>query len=195
MLDELTLIEGDSKSFDTTLKAMMDKPLKHFEKELAAIRTGRASTALIENIRVECYGQFMPLKDLATISAPDARLLTVQPWDKTAIADIEKAITQSDLGLTPANDGNIIRLQLPQMSSSRREELVKLLGKKTEECRVNIRNVRKDFHNFVRDAEKKKTISEDFSKRLSDLLQKVTDQFITTTETLSEKKANELRQV
>ena len=194
-MEELTFQEGDSKSFETLLKSHMDKPVKHFEKDLAAIRTGRASTALIEGLRVECYGQFMPLKELATISAPDARLLIIQPWDKSSIPDIEKAITQSDLGMTPANDGGLIRLQLPQMSSARREELVKILGKKTEECKVNIRNVRKDFHNAVRDAEKKRTLSEDFGKRLSDLLQKITDQFIEKTDQMSDKKAAELRQV
>ena len=194
-MEDITFQEGDSKSFDTLLKSHMDKPLKHFEKELAAIRTGRASTALIEGLRVECYGQFMALKDIASIAAPDARLLTIQPWDKGSIADIEKAITQSDLGLTPANDGSIIRLQLPQMSSTRRDELVKILGKKTEECKINIRNVRKDFHNQVRDAEKKRVLSEDFGKRLSDLLQKTTDTFIEKTDQIYEKKAAELRQV
>lgn len=194
-MEEIIFQEGDSKSFETLVKSHMEKPLKHFEKELAAIRTGRASTSLVEGLRVECYGQFMPLKDLATIAAPDARLITIQPWDKSAIADIEKAITQSDLGLTPANDGAIIRLQLPQMSSSRRDELVKLLGKKTEECKVNIRNVRKDFHNAVRDAEKKKTVSEDFAKRLSDLLQKITDQNIEKVDQIESKKENELKQV
>jgi ribosome recycling factor len=194
-MEEIIFQEGDSKSFETLVKSHMEKPLKHFEKELAAIRTGRASTSLVEGLRVECYGQFMPLKDLATIAAPDARLITIQPWDKSAIADIEKAITQSDLGLTPANDGAIIRLQLPQMSSSRRDELVKLLGKKTEECKVNVRNVRKDFHNAVRDAEKKKTVSEDFAKRLSDLLQKITDQNIEKVDQIESKKENELKQV
>ena len=192
---EFTLIEGDNKGFETVVKSEMDKPMKHFEKELAAIRTGRASTSLLENIRVECYGQIMPLKELATMAAPDARLITVQPWDKSSINAIEAAIGSSDLGVTPANDGNIIRIQLPQMSAARRDEMVKTLGKKTEECRVQIRNVRKDFHNFVREAEKKKSVSEDFAKRINDLLQKITDQFIDKADQIHSKKESELRQV
>lgn len=186
-------MEGDSKSFELLLKAEMEKPLKHYERELASIRTGRAHTSLVEGIKVESYGQLMPLKDIATIAAPDARLITIQPWDKSTIPEIEKAISVSDLGLTPANDGNIIRLQLPMMSSARRDELVKVLGKKTEDCRVGIRNVRKDFHNEVRDAEKKRIVSEDFAKRLTDLLQKVTDQYIGKTDDLHTKKENELK--
>ena len=193
--EEFTLIEGDNKSFEVELKTAMDKPIKHFEKELASMRTGRATTALLENIRVDCYGQMMPLRELATLAAPDARLLTIQPWDKGVIGAIENAISNSDIGATPANDGNIIRIQLQQMSSSRRDELVKILGKKTEECRVNIRNVRKDYHNIVREAEKKKTVSEDFAKRISDVLQKITDQFIEKADQMNDKKETELRQV
>lgn len=189
---EIAFQEGDSKSFEKLLKEHMEKPVKHYEKELASIRTGRASVALLENIKVEAYGQVMNLRDVATLSAPDARLLTVQPWDKGTIADIEKAISESDIGAAPVNDGTIIRIQLPQMSASRRDELVKLLGKKTEECRVSIRNVRKDFHNEVRDADKKHLISEDFAKRLADLLQKITDQFIEKTDQIHGKKETEI---
>ena len=192
-MEPIAFMEGDSKSFELLLKAEMDKPLKHYERELTGIRTGRAHTSLVEGIKVESYGQLMPLKDIATIAAPDARLITIQPWDKTTIPEIEKAISASDLGLTPANDGNVIRLQLPMMSSARRDELVKVLGKKTEDCRIGIRNVRKDFHNEVRDAEKKRIVSEDFAKRLTDLLQKVTDQFIGKTDDLHTKKENELK--
>jgi len=189
---DIAFQEGDVKSFETLLKEHMDKPLKHYERELAAVRTGRASVALLENIKVDVYGQMMSLRELATLAAPDARLLTVQPWDKSIIADIEKAIAASELGLTPANDGNIIRLQLPQMSASRRDELVKLLGKKTEEAKVGIRNVRKDFQNEVRDAEKKKLVSEDFCKKLNDVLQKITDQFIEKTDQMHKKKETEI---
>ena len=192
---EITFQEGDSKSFENLLKEHMEKPIKHFEKELLAIRTGRASTSILEAVRVECYDQLMPLKDIATLSAPDSRLLTIQPWDKSLIGNIEKALLASDLGVTPINDGNIIRIQLPQMSAARREELVKVLGKKTEECRVSIRNIRKDFHNEVREAEKKRIVSEDFAERLSTLLQKITDQFVEKADALSEKKATEIRSV
>lgn len=192
---DITFQEGDSKSFENLLKEYMDKPIKHFEKELLAIRTGRASTSVLEGLKVECYDQLMPIKDIATLAAPDARLLTIQPWDKSVIGAIEKALQTSDLGVTPVNDGNIIRIQLPQMSAARREELVKVLSKKTEECRVSIRNIRKDFHNEVREAEKKRIVSEDFAERLSTLMQKITDQFIEKADALSEKKAGELRAV
>ncbi|MGD1997914.1 MAG: ribosome-recycling factor, partial [Candidatus Dependentiae bacterium] len=129
----LTFTEGDVKSFETTVALEMQSPIKHFEKELAAIRTGRASTKLLEDIPVECYGSSMKMREVASIGAPDARMLTVQPWDKTLIEAIEKAILGSDVGVTPVNDGEMIRLQLPQMSSARRDELIKLLGKKAEE--------------------------------------------------------------
>ncbi len=191
-MEAIPLIEGNSKDFEVKLKEEMEKPIKHFEKELITIRTGRASTALVENLKVECYGQVMTLKELATLAAPEARLITIQPWDKTIIENIEKAILASDLGLTPVNDGNIIRLQLPQMSSSRRDELNKILGKKTEECRVGIRNIRKEFHNAIRDAEKKHNISEDFARRLTELLQKITDEYIAKAEALHDKKEKEL---
>jgi ribosome recycling factor len=189
---EITFQEGDSKSFDNLLKEHMDKPLKHYEKELATIRTGRASVTVLENIKVDVYGQMMSLRELATLSAPDARLLTVQPWDKSVLPEIERAIALSDLGAVPVNDGVIIRIQLPQMSASRRDELIKILGKKTEECRVGVRNVRKEFQNEVRDAEKKRLISEDFGKKLSDVLQKTTDSFIEKTEQLHKKKETEI---
>lgn len=192
MAIEIAFSEGDVKSFEAALKVQMEAPFKHFEKELAALRTGRASVALIEHLKVECYGQLMSLKEVASLSAPESRLLTIQPWDKGIMAEIEKAISMSDLGLTPANDGNIIRIQLPQMTANRRDELAKLLGKKTEECKVAVRNVRKEFHNEVRDAEKKRIISEDFAKKLSDFLQKVTDQYIEKADQLSEKKNAEL---
>jgi len=194
-MEDIAFQEGDSKSFETLLKKQMDNPIKHFEKELASIRTGRANVALLEHIKVECYGQLMPLKELATLNAPESRLLTIQPWDKTIIPEIEKAISNSDLGVTPANDGAIVRIQLPQMSTSRRDELVKLLGKKTEECRVAVRNIRKEFHNEVRDAEKKHIISEDFAEKLSTLLQKVTDEFIAKADQHHDKKAAELKTV
>jgi ribosome recycling factor len=194
-MEEIAFIEGDSKSIETLTKVEMDKAIKHFEKELLAIRTGRASTAMLEGLKVECYGQLMGLRELATLAAPDARLLTIQPWDPSIIGDIEKALQTSDLGVSPSNDGKVIRIQLPQMSATRREELVKILGKKVEECRIAIRNSRKDIHNEIRDADKKHIISEDFAEKLSTLLQKVTDEFIKKADDLYEKKAGELRAV
>jgi ribosome recycling factor len=194
-MEEITFQEGDSKSLESAINDKMKSPIQHFEKELSSIRTGRASIAIIDGIKVECYGRLMPLKEVATLAAPDSRLLTIQPWDKTIIGEIEKAIMSSDVGVTPATDGTIIRLQLPKMSSARRDELTKVLSRKTEECRVGIRNVRKDFHNEIRDANKKKIISEDFAKRLGDLLQKITDSFIKQVDQMYDKKESELKVV
>jgi len=191
---EFNIIENDTRGFEKAMEEAMVKPIKHFERELVTIRTGRAHTAMIEDIKVSCYGQApVALKTAAALAAPDVRLLTIQPWDPTTIADIEKGIIASNAGLTPLNDGKIIRLQLPEMSSSRREELVKILHKKLEECRVSIRNVRKDFHNLVRDAKKNKTISEDFYNRLDDSLKKITDKFIVQAEQMNEKKEKDIR--
>src|SRR5437870_282344 len=130
----VALIENDVKSFETPMKAEMEKPLKHFDGELIKIRTGRAHTSLVEDIQVSCYGQApMPLKNVAAITAPDSRMIVIQPWDAATLPDIEKALKNSEVGVTPASDGALIRLQLPEMSSNRRDELLKILGKKLEE--------------------------------------------------------------
>jgi ribosome recycling factor len=193
---EIVLVENDIKSFQKPMEAEMDSPLKHFERELVKIRTGRAHTSMIEDIPVICYGQdAVPLKGLGAITAPDSRLLTIQPWDSSTIYDIEKAITASGFGVTPANDGKVIRLRLPEMSSERRDELIKVLHKKLEECKVSIRNVRKDFKNLITDAKKDKKISENFHNRLADVLQEITDQFIAKVEGIAKKKETELTTV
>ncbi|HRN77958.1 MAG TPA: ribosome recycling factor [Candidatus Dependentiae bacterium] len=190
---EIQLIENDVKSFQTPMEAELEKPIKHFQGELAKIRSGRAHTSMIEDIQVSAYGQApMALKNLASLAAPEARLLTIQPWDSSIIADIERAINTSDLGVKPANDGSIIRIQLPNVSAERREELLKVLNKKTEECRIAIRNIRKDFNNLIRDAKKDKKISENFFNRLSDVLQKVTDTYIQKVDDLSKKKEKDI---
>jgi len=193
---EIILIENDIKSFQKPMEAEMENPLKHFERELIKIRTGRAHTSMIEDIPVSCYGQdAVPLKGLGAVAAPDSRLLTIQPWDPSIIFDIEKAIVASGLGITPVNDGKIIRLRLPEMSSERREELIKILHKRLEECRVGIRNVRKDFKNIITDAKKDKKISENFHNRLADILQDVTDVYIGKAEALAKKKETDLASV
>ena len=137
----------------------------------------------------------MPLKALAAIAAPEARLITIQPWDDTIIPHIEKAVKESDLGVTPANDGKFIRINLPEMSSTRRDELVKILGKKTEDARIAIRNIRKDFNNLIRDGKKDKVISNDFFNRLETVIQKVTDDSIKQIEVLGAKKEKEIATV
>jgi ribosome recycling factor len=195
-MSEIILIENDIKSFQKPMETEMENPLRHFERELVKIRTGRAHTSMIEDIPVMVYGQdSVPLKGLGTVSAPDARLLTVQPWDSSIIPDIEKAIVAAGVGVSPVNDGKIIRLRLPEMSSERREELVKMLHKKLEECRVTIRNVRKDFKNLITDAKKDKKISENFYNRLEEVLQKITDSYIEKVESMSKKKEVELSTV
>lgn len=191
----LVLEENNTKSFETALNNEMDKVVKHFQKELVGIRTGRAHTSLIEDVKVAAYeGNEVRLRDIAALSAPDARLLVIQPWDKTLLSAIEKGLTQASLGLTPVNDGDLIRITLPEMSAQRRDELVKQLHKKLEESRVAIRNIRKDFHNMVRDAQRSKKISEDFSNRLNEfILPKVTDKYTLQLEELSTKKEQEVR--
>jgi ribosome recycling factor len=194
-IKDIILEENNIKSFQNPMEVEMQKAIKHLEHELVKIRTGRAHPSLIEDLPVEYYGQVMVLKGLAAIAAPESRLLTIQPWDVSAMSAIETAITTSDLGFVPVNDGKIIRIQLPFMTSTRREELTKLLGKKIEECRVSIRNVRKDFNNLIRDAKQDKKISENFFNRLGDVLQTVTDKFCKLAETIGEKKEQELAHV
>lgn len=190
------IVENDQKGFQNAMEAEMLKPIKHFEGELIKIRTGRAHTSLVEEVQVSVYGQPpMALKNLAALTAPEARLIVVQPWDNSVIAEIEKAITVSDLGVKPINDGKIIRIQLPEISTSRRDELVKVLGKKAEECRVSIRNVRKDFQNLMRDAKKDKKISENFYSRLEDVLQQTTDKHIKLVDQKTEKKETDIKTV
>lgn len=190
---DLTLTDQNIKEFENAVKKEMDNCIKHFERELITIRTGRAHPSLIEDIKVTCYGDtVMKCKELGSIATPEARLLVLTPWDKGVLGDIEKAIMASDLGVTPVNDGTIIRIQLPELTTERRSELTKVLGKKLEECRVGVRNVRKGFHNLIRDCEKNKKISEDHSRRLMDTLQKITDSFIKTAEQMADKKSADL---
>ena len=194
-MPEFIPTEGQTKPFEEVVDQEMSKSSKHFEHELTAIRSGRAHPSMVEDIKISCYGGSteLPLKNLATVSTPEPRIIIIQPWDQGVVIDIERSLKESDLGLTPQTDGAVIRLVLPEMSSNRRDELTKLLHKKLEECRVAIRNVRKHFHNLIRDTEKDKGISEDFAKRLSDLLQKHTDKSIKFAEDLSVKKEASLR--
>jgi len=193
---DLVLIENDTKSFEQAMNEEMVKAIKHFEGELVKVRTGRAHTSLVEDIMVSCYGAPpAPLKTVASLAAPESHLITIQPWDASIIPDIERAIRESDLGVSPTNDGAIIRMQLPEMSTTRREELARILGKKLEESRVSVRNVRREFHNLIRDAKQKKIISDNFFKRLEDILQKITAKFVAQVEQLAAKKEQEIRTV
>jgi len=195
-MNPIVMVEGDIKSFEKIVNAEMEKAFTHFEKELAGVRTGKAQVSMIEDIKAECYGgSFMRLKDIASLAAPDVNMLTIQPWDKGVISDIERAINASHLGLTPIVDGDMIRLEIPRMTTSRRDELSKLVGQKIETSKIDVRNIRKDVQNFVKDAQKGKKISEDFEKRLSKTLQDITDNFVTKIDTLGEKKKTELKSV
>lgn len=173
----------------------MHKTAEGLKKELATLRTGRATPALVEHIKVDYAGVPMPLNQLAGISAPEARLLVIQPWDKTCLRNIEKAILTSDLGLTPLNDGNIIRINIPPLSEERRQELTRVVRKRVEERRVAIRNLRHEAMNELKELEKKKEISQDEEKRLLGQLQKITDGLIATAEQIGRDKENEVTQV
>ncbi len=193
-MKDITFIENDSKQFEQSVHDEMQKALHHLEGEMIKIRTGRAHTSLVEDVMVECYdGSPMPLKNIAALSAPDARLIVIQPWDPATIPSIERALMGSNVGITPTVDGKIIRLVLPEMSSTRRDELTKILGKKLEETKVAIRHIRKEFNNLIRDAKKDKKISENFFNRLSDLLQNITDKWITKADQMAKKKETELK--
>lgn len=192
----IMLEEGNLKNLETPVSAEMDKAIKHLDKELISIRTGKANVGMIEGIKVECYGgTIMNLKDVASLSAPDVNLLTIQPWDKGVMHDIERALNNSHLGITPNVDDDMIRLEIPRMSTERRDELAKVVGKKLEESKVAIRNIRKDAQNMIRDAEKNKNISEDFATRLNKLLQEITDKYIEKIDKIGENKKSELRTV
>jgi ribosome recycling factor len=165
------------------------------KKELATIRTGRASTGLVEHIRVDYAGVPTPLNQIARITVPEARLLVIQPWDKTALHGIEKAILKSDLGLNPANDGSVIRLNIPPLNEERRQELIKVVKKRVEENKVAIRNVRHDALAKIKDLEKNKEISQDEEKRGEAQLQKLTDSLIMEADKIGKAKEIELTQI
>ncbi len=173
----------------------MDKSVEVFKRESDALRTGRANPGLVEGLKIELYGTTMPLNQLATISAPDPRLLVVQPFDRSAVGAIEKEILKSDLGLTPQTDGVVIRLPIPTMTQERRQEMVKRLKKLQEEAHVAIRNVRRDGIEQLRGMEKNKEISQDDLHRAQEALQKVTDASIAKADEASARKEAELMEV
>jgi len=162
------------------------------KKELAAVRTGRANPALLNKVIVDYYGTPTPLNQLATITAPDARLLVVQPWDKNSIKDVEKAIIKSDLGLTPNVDGNTIRSPIPQLTEERRKDLVKMIRKDVEDKRIAIRNIRRDSNDKLKASEKNGELPEDDSRRTQDEVQKLTDKYIAEVDRLLAAKEEEI---
>jgi ribosome recycling factor len=173
----------------------MKKTLHAFDIDLRAYRTGRASPAIVEHLTVNYYDTPTPLQQLATITVPEAQVLMIRPFDAHSLKDIEKAISASDLSLTPNNDGKVIRLVFPRLSEERRNDLIKQVHKRLEEARVSVRNIRRDNQDMLRDFEKEKMISEDDLKRGRDELQKLTDKYIEQTETISKRKEEEIREV
>ena len=156
-------------------ESRMKKTVDSLTESLQSIRAGRANTTLLDKIHVEYYGQQTPVNQVASVSAPEPRLLSIQPWDASLIPEIEKAILKSDLGITPSNDGKIIRLVIPQLTEERRKDLTKLVGKYAEEAKVSIRNVRRDAMEEIKKAEKSKEISEDDKSSYEEDIQKLTD--------------------
>ena len=174
----------------------MDKAIEHFNEELKTLRTGRASTAVLDSLMVEHYGMLQPLKAVASVNTPDAHTIAVTPWDKSALAAIEKAIRDNQsLGLNPSNDGNVIRLNVPPMTEERRREVVKSLGGKVEECRISLRNIRHDVLNDVKKLEKSKEATPDDVKFAEAELNKKIDQYQKKIDELEAAKAKEIREV
>jgi ribosome recycling factor len=176
-------------------ESRMKGALKTLEESLQSLRTGRASPTLVEKLIVDYYDMPTPLMQLATISAPEPRLLAIKPFDPASIKAIEKGIMASDLGLNPSNDGKIIRLSIPPLTEERRKELTKVVHHRAEEERIAVRNVRRDVHNDIREYEKEKLISEDELKRAEDDLQKLTDVFIEKLDEAVKKKEKEIMEV
>lgn len=173
----------------------MGKAVEILQRDLGTLRTGRATPALLENLTVDYYGSPTPLNQIATISAPEARLLMIQPWDKQALRDIEKSLLKSEMGFNPSNDGNIIRVPVAPLTQERRKEMVKVLKRKIEDGKVAVRNVRRDALEHLRSMEKNKLVSQDDNRRAQDTLQKTTDANIAQIDQVSGAKEAEIMQV
>ena len=173
----------------------MKNSLSHLRQELSRLRTGTANGAILEGIKIDYYGNPTPLNQVATLGVPDSQTITIQPYDVSVLKDVEKAILASDLGLTPNNDGKLIRLNIPPLTGERRQQLVKVLKKYTEEGKVAIRNVRRDFNDKLKTMEKKHEVSEDAEKKGLEKLQKITDECIKEAEKLSEAKEKDILNV
>ena len=173
----------------------MNRSMEALERDLATLRTGRATPSLVENVSVDYYGSPTPLKQIASISAPDARAIMIQPWDRQALRDIERSLMQSEMGFNPSNDGNIITVPIPPLNQERRQELVRLLKRKIEDGKVSVRNVRRDGLESLRKLEREKAISQDQNRRSQDQLQKTTDAFIKGMDQVSSAKEAEIMQV
>ena len=176
-------------------KNEMEKAIVFYESELSSIRTGRADPKLLQNIKVDYYGTLTPLNQLCTISTPEPMSLFIQPWDKQSIKEIERAIQISDLGLSPNNDGSIIRINIPPLSTERRQALVKMVNKKSEDTNVTIRNIRKNYLNKFREMEKNKSLSQDESKTAQSDLQTITNTFTDKVQSITKTKIDEIMEI
>lgn len=176
-------------------RAAMDKAVKSLKREMAKVRTGRASVSLLDDVKVDYYGVPTPLSQVATLSVPEARLITVQPWEKNLIPDIEKAIFKADLGLTPSSDGQLIRLPVPALTEERRREMVKIIKRMSEDAKISVRNARRDANETLKMLEKEKEITEDDLKRSEKDVQQVTDEFVSTIDSVVQSKEKEVMEV
>ena len=179
----------------TELQNKMEKSLENTKDKFSHVRAGRATVSMLDGVTVEAYGSPTPLNQVGTVSAPEARLLTIDPWDKSLIPVIEKSILQANLGFNPSNDGKIIRLAVPELTEERRKEYVKLVKKEAEDGKIAIRNVRKDINNKLRKMEKDSEITEDELKSSEEKVQKMTDKFVTAIDEALAKKEKELLKV
>lgn len=173
----------------------MDKAVEAMRREFASVRTGKASPALLDTVRVDAYGSKMPLNQVATVSTPEPRMLLVQPWDKSVLADVEKAIMSAELGLNPSNDGNVIKVPIPPLNEERRKEMVRLLHKLAEEGRIAVRHARQEANKEIRAREQAHEIGEDVARREQDEIQKATDEHIARIDDLLKAKEAEVMEV
>jgi len=174
------------------MKEKMDKAISSHKKELNRLRTGRASPALLEGIRVDFYGTPTPIQQTASVTIPESRLIVIQPWDKTMIEPISKAIQKANLGLSPTNDGTVVRISIPPLTEERRKELSKIVKKMGEDAKISIRNIRREANESLKKLEKDKSLSEDESHRSMDEVQKITDQKIEEVDGIVEEKQKEI---
>lgn len=185
-MSEQLLNETDSK---------MNKTIEALKKDYSAVRTGKASSSLVENINVEYYGSNTLLSNLATISVPEGQLIVIQPWDKQAIIAIEKGLQKSEMGFNPANDGSVIRIPIPSLTEERRKELVKIVKKQSEDYKISIRNTRRDFVDQMKNLEKNKEISQDELHRYQEQVQKTTDNHISEIDNITVRKEKEIMEI
>ncbi|MDR2006933.1 MAG: ribosome recycling factor [Acidaminococcales bacterium] len=186
---------GSIAGIQSDHESRMKKTIDILRSDYASIRAGRATPALLDKITVEYYGTPTPINQVANISVPEPRVIVIQPWEKNLLKSIEKAILKSDLGLNPNNDGIIIRLAIPQLTEQRRQEIVKVVKKKCEECKVVVRNIRRDANDIIKKEEKDKTVSEDEAKKAQDAMQKITDKYVKEADQICQQKEKEVMEV